>query len=85
MEENGIGRATHPSYSPDLAPSDFHLFGYMKHCLRGQSFEAADEFFSASEVISMGSEKSTLDAVLLKWMERLRRNIATNGEYFEET
>jgi hypothetical protein len=48
-EENGMARAPHPSslYSPDLAPSDFYLFGYMKHCPRGQSFEADDELFSA--------------------------------------
>ncbi|PNF43068.1 hypothetical protein B7P43_G02717 [Cryptotermes secundus] len=28
-----------PSYSPDLAPSDYHLFGFVKHQLRGQRFE----------------------------------------------
>jgi len=28
----------HPPYSPDLAPSDFHLFGPMKDGLRGQHF-----------------------------------------------
>jgi hypothetical protein len=59
----------------------------MKRCLRGQSFEAADEFLSASEVISMGIDdrRSTLDGVFLEWMERLRICIATNGEHFEET
>jgi histone-lysine N-methyltransferase SETMAR len=25
----------HPPYSPDLAPSDFHLFGSLKDALRG--------------------------------------------------
>jgi hypothetical protein len=29
-------------------------------------------------------EKSILDAIFLEWMERLRRCIGTNGEYFEE-
>jgi hypothetical protein len=24
------------SYSPDLAPSDYHLFGFVKHQLRGR-------------------------------------------------
>jgi hypothetical protein len=28
----------HPSYSPELVPSDFHLFGPMKNGLRGQHF-----------------------------------------------
>jgi hypothetical protein len=49
MEENGMARAPHPPYSPDLAPSDIYLFGYMKYGLRRQSFEAADELFSAIE------------------------------------
>ena len=26
----------HPSYSPDLAPSDYHLFGFVKDQLRGR-------------------------------------------------
>ena len=28
----------HPSYSPDLAPSDYHLFGFVKDQLRGQRY-----------------------------------------------
>jgi len=33
----------HPAYSPDLAPSDFHLFGPLKNDLRGRRFAADDE------------------------------------------
>jgi hypothetical protein len=62
MEENEMERAPRPPYSPDSATSDFCLFGYMKHCLRGHSFDAADELFSASEVNSMDIEKSIFDA-----------------------
>jgi hypothetical protein len=28
----------HPPYSPDLAPRDYHLFTYLKNCLRSQRF-----------------------------------------------
>jgi len=28
----------HPAYSPDLTPSDFHLFGPLKEALRGRRF-----------------------------------------------
>jgi hypothetical protein len=72
MEENGTASAPHPPRSLDLAPSDFHLLGYVKHCLRGQPFETAGELFSASQVISMGLEKSILNVVFPKWMQRLR-------------
>jgi histone-lysine N-methyltransferase SETMAR len=57
MEENGLERAIHPPYSPHLAPSDFHLFKHVKHCLRGQSFEAADELFLAIDAVLKGTEK----------------------------
>jgi hypothetical protein len=49
MEENVMARAPHPPYSSDLAPSDLFFFYYVKHCLRGQLFEAEDELFSAIE------------------------------------
>jgi hypothetical protein len=34
---------THPSHSPDLAPFDYHLFGPVKHALRGRHFADANE------------------------------------------
>jgi len=37
----------HPPYSPDLAPSDFHLFGPMKDHLRGQKFAYDNEVMEA--------------------------------------
>ena len=37
------GPETAPSYSPDLAPSDFHLFGPLKEFTRGTKFESDDE------------------------------------------
>jgi histone-lysine N-methyltransferase SETMAR len=44
----------HPPYSPDLAPSDYHLFRSLSNNLRGVSFNndaelqnLLDEFFTA--------------------------------------
>ena len=33
----------HPPYSPDLVPSDFHLFSSLKKFLAGQRFTCDDE------------------------------------------
>ena len=33
----------HPPYSPDLAPSDCHLFGPLKEALRGRRFTSDQE------------------------------------------
>jgi hypothetical protein len=75
--------ARHPPYSPDLAQSDFYLFRYVKRCLAVLSFENADQFLAAVEGVLEGIAKVTLQTVSLDWMDRLRKYIATNGEYTE--
>jgi hypothetical protein len=42
-EENGLRLAPHPLYSPDLAPSGFFLFGYVKERLKGMVFPSYEE------------------------------------------
>ena len=37
----------HPSCSPDLAPSDYHLFGFVKDQLRGQRYEKTEAILKA--------------------------------------
>jgi hypothetical protein len=66
-----------------LAPSDFYLFSRVKHCLRGQSFETTNELFLAFDAVLSGIEKWTLHAAFLDWMQRLRKCIEANGNYFE--
>jgi hypothetical protein len=38
MQEQQWEVLEHPPYSPDLAPSDFHFFGPLKHHLSTQHF-----------------------------------------------
>jgi hypothetical protein len=83
FNENRVKSALHPPYSPDLAPSDFYLFGHVKRCLAGLLFEDADQLLAAVEGILEGIEKVTLQAVFLEWMDQLKKYIATNGEYNE--
>jgi histone-lysine N-methyltransferase SETMAR len=83
FNENRMKSVPHPRYSPALAPSDFCLFGYVKRCLAGLSFEDVDQLLAAVEGALEGIEKVTLQAVFLEWMDRLRKYIATNGEYTE--
>jgi hypothetical protein len=47
----------HTPYSPDLAPSDFYRFGYIKTCLADLSFDDADQLFVAVEGLLEGIEK----------------------------
>jgi hypothetical protein len=47
------------------------------------AFDDADQLLAAVEGLLEGSEKVTLQAVFLDWMDRLTKCIVTNGEYTE--
>jgi hypothetical protein len=64
--------APHPLYPLGLAPSDFYLFGDVKRCLAGFSFENTDQLLTAVEGVLEGIEKVTLQAVFLEWIDRKR-------------
>jgi histone-lysine N-methyltransferase SETMAR len=69
--EHGLRSATHPAYSPDLAPSDFVLFGNVKNCLQGMVFALHKEALAAKCEIVTGIPKETLHRVFDHWMEGL--------------
>jgi histone-lysine N-methyltransferase SETMAR len=62
-EENGQRLAPYPSYSPDLASSDFFLFGYVKEHLKGMVFPSYEELLDAIGEVVTGIESETLTAV----------------------
>jgi transposase len=82
-EEFGWEILEHPPYSPDLAPSDYHLFRSMEHWLRGKKFGTDIELHNS--VIhffnSKGSEfyQRGIDLLPEKWQEV----IEIDGEYFD--
>ena len=39
----------HPPYSPDLAPSDYHLFSGLKKLLKVRQFSSVEEVIAAAE------------------------------------
>jgi hypothetical protein len=59
MDANRMARAPHPPHSPDLAPSNFFLFGKVKQQLSGCSFDDADDLLAAVQEIVDGFEKPT--------------------------
>jgi transposase len=40
LEHLNWGLFDHPPYSPDLAPSDYHVSAYLKNWLRSQRFNS---------------------------------------------
>ena len=45
----GFLRLDHPPYSPNLAPSDYHLFPALKKHLKGRHFSSDAEVIAAAE------------------------------------
>jgi transposase len=78
---NQMKQTHHPPYSPDLAPADFFLFGYVKRKLMGYHAESPSELLICIRVILSEIPRETLYAVFLEWMERLQKYIDTNEEY----
>jgi hypothetical protein len=81
-EGNGLRLAPHPTYSPDLALSDFFLFGYVKERLKGMLFPLYEELLDAIGEVVAGIESETLTAVFEHWMERLEWVSKNNGDYY---
>jgi hypothetical protein len=72
FDHKSLRRARYPPYWPDLAPSDFWLFKYLKGVLQGRSFDEPDELLSVLPGILRKVDRETLDAVFQEWMTRLQ-------------
>jgi hypothetical protein len=79
-DDNFLRIAPHPpypSYSPDLAPSDFILFGNLKNRLQGQQFGSAYELLSGVRNSLDEISVETLEVIFREWINRLDRCIAS--------
>lgn len=72
---------THPPYSPDLAPSDYHLFSAMSNALAGTSFDDEHEmslwlteFFTSK---SAQFYRTGIHSLPVRW----RKVIDSDGDY----
>ena len=77
---------THPPYSPDLAPSDFHLFGPLKKSMKEIHFQTDEEVKAA--VSNWLRTQSTefyakgIDNLISRWNKCVA--IAKEGDYVEK-
>jgi hypothetical protein len=74
-------QAPHSPYSPDLAPSDFFLCGYVKGKRMVFHAETPSDLLVRIWVILTEIPRETLNAVFLEWMERLQNCVQVDGEY----
>jgi len=73
----------HPSYSPDLAPSDLFLFPKLKMNLKGRRFQTLEEIQADSQVVLNTLRENYFQKCLKNWQRRWDRCQASEGDYFE--
>jgi histone-lysine N-methyltransferase SETMAR len=84
VSQNHISRVAQPAYSPDLAPSDFWLFGHLKTSLAGRMFDEPGELLDGIRSFLEEVRPSELQIVFSHWVERVRWVLGNNGDYYHE-
>ena len=74
----------HPPYSPDLAPSDFHLFLHLKKHLAGKKFDDDDEVQEEVMKWFKGQVAGFCDSGIQKLVPRLNKCLDNAGDYVEK-
>jgi len=73
----------HLPCSPDLAPSDYHIFPGLKKQLKGRHFSSDAEVIAAAETWLGGQPTDFFLSGLQKLEQRAKKCIELRGEYVE--
>jgi histone-lysine N-methyltransferase SETMAR len=74
----------HPPYSPDLAPSDYHLFSPLKDANRGNKFEDDEEVISEVKRCLRQRPAEWSGEGIQALTSRWRKAIDSEGDYVEK-
>ena len=74
----------HPPYSPDLAPSDFHMFGPLREARGGKKFRSDEEVRHAVREWLRGLPKEFFSKGIYALCNRWRTCIERGGDHVEK-
>ena len=74
----------HPPDSPELVPSDFHLFLHLKKHLAGKKFDDDDEVQEEVMTRFKGQAADFYDSGIQKLVPRLNKCFDNAGDYVEK-
>jgi len=75
---------THPPYSPDLAPSDFYLFGGLKSDLQGMRFADNAAVIQTVREWIRRQPQAFFEKGIRMLPERWKKCVDSGGEYIED-
>ena len=84
VHDYGFELIDHPSYSPDLAPSDYFLFPNLKKHLAGKRYESDDDVISAVEDFFEGQEENFYATGIRALQHRWKKCVDRRGNYVEK-
>ena len=73
---------SYPPYSPDLAPSDYHLFMSLQHFLDGKRFKTRDDVKTNIESFFSNKPEDFYSRGINSLPDRRNNVIENNGTYF---
>ena len=74
----------HPLYSPDLAPSDYHLFLHLKKFLGSKRFDDDDDLKDAAQKWLTSQVATFYEEDIQKLVPRYDKCLNNGGEYVEK-
>ena len=84
IEAKGWKLLQHPPYSPDLAPSEFHLFGPLGESPGGITFENNEDVQQRVLQLLRAADKNFYAAGFSRLVERWELCIEQQGDYVEK-
>jgi hypothetical protein len=84
LEKFGWETLGHPSYSLDLAPSNFHLFSKMKQFLSSKWMAVDEEVEETVMDCLNGLMANSCDEGIVKLVPHLGKCLSCNGDYMEK-
>jgi hypothetical protein len=71
----------HPPYSPDLAPSDYHMFGPLKEAIGGKKFRSDEEVHQSVHEWLRTRPQEFFSRGIRAFPVRWRRFVERQGDY----
>jgi hypothetical protein len=71
----------HPPYSPDLAPSDYHIFTYLNNWLGLQGFSNNEELMEGVKTWLSSQAADFFDTDIQKLIPRYDKCLNSGGDY----
>lgn len=83
LTKNRIHIINHSPYSPDMAPCDFYLFGKLHLAMKGNRYADVDAIQKATTAILNAISTNDLKKSFDNLLDRAKRCIQAEGDYFE--